>query len=117
MKRLALTLVAGAFGSLMVLPVAHAWSWSDWDINNDADSIRQDNVDIQHDRDEQREMIENGRLGAAAREQAEINARREHRQALQDDLNNDMANRYYGDEGSYGRGYNYRGYNDDDDND
>ncbi len=111
MKRLALTLVAGAFGSLMLLPVAHAESW--WDMNNDANAIRQDNNDIQHDRDEQREMIENGRFGAAAREQAEINARREHRQALQDDLNNDMANRYYGDEGSYGRGY--RGYDDDDD--
>ena len=111
MKRLALTLVASAFGSLMLLPVAHAESW--WDMNNDANAIRQDNNDIQHDRDEQREMIENGRFGAAAREQAEINARREHRQALQDDLNNDMANRYYGDEGSYGRGY--RGYDDDDD--
>jgi len=111
MKRLALTLVAGGFGSLMLLPVAHAASW--WDMNNDANAISQDNQDIQHDRDEQREMIENGRFGAAAREQAEINARREHRQALQDDLNNDMANRYYGDEGSYGRGY--RGYDDDDD--
>jgi len=115
MKRLALSLVAGAFGTLIVLPVAHAWSWSDWDMNNDANAIRQDNADIQHDRDEQREMIENGRFGAAAREQAEINARREHRQALQEDLNNDLANRYYGDEGSYGRGWNYRGYNDDDD--
>ena len=111
MKRLALTLLAGAFGSLMLLPVAHAESW--WDMNNDANAIRQDNNDIQQDRDEQREMIENGRFGAAAREQAEINARREHRQALQDDLNNDMANRYYGDEGSYGRGY--RGYDADDD--
>ena len=42
MKRLALTLVAGAFGSLMLLPVAHA-GWSDWDMSNDANAIRQDN--------------------------------------------------------------------------
>ncbi len=112
MKRLVLTLAAGAFGSLMVLPIAHA-DWSDWDMSNDASSIRQDNRDIQHDRDEQREMIENGRFGAAAREQAEINARREHRDAIRNDLNNDMANRYYGDDDSYGRG-NYRGYDDDD---
>ena len=113
MKRLVLTLAAGAFGSLMVLPIAHA-DWSDWDMSNDSNAIRQDNRDIQHDREEQREMIENGRFGAAAREQAEINARRQHREALQNDLNNDMANRYYGDEDSYGRGYNYHG---DDDND
>ena len=113
MKRLALTLVAGAFGSLLVLPVAHA-DWSDWDMNNDANAIRQDNADIQHDRDEQREMIENGRFGAAAREQAEINARREHRDAIRNDLSNDLANRYYGDEDTYGR-WNYRGYNEDND--
>jgi hypothetical protein len=114
MKRLALTLVAGAFGTLLVLPVAHA-DWSDWDMSNDANAIRQDSRDIQHDREEQREMIENGRFGAAAREQAEINARREHRDAVRNDLRNDMANRYYGDEDSYGRGWNDRGYDDDND--
>ena len=113
MKRLVLTLVAGAFGSLLVLPVAHAESW--WDMNNDANAIRQDNRDIQHDREELREDLENGRFGAAAREQAEINARREHRDAVRNDLNNDLANRYYGDEDSYGRGWNYRGYDDDND--
>jgi hypothetical protein len=112
MKRLALTLLAGAFGSLMLVPVAHAESW--WDMNNDANAIRQDNRDIQHDRNEQREDIENGRFGAAAREQAEINGRREHRDAVRNDLNNDMANRYYGDDDSYGRGWNNRGYDDDD---
>jgi hypothetical protein len=94
--------------------VAHA-GWSDWDMSNDANAIRQDNRDIQHDRDEQREMIENGRFGAAAREQAEINARREHRDAARNDLSNDMANRYYGDEDSYGRGWSNRGHDDDND--
>jgi hypothetical protein len=113
MKRLVLTLVAGAFGSLLVLPVAHAESW--WDMNNDANAIRQDSAGIRHDREEQREDLERGDIGAAAREQEEINARREHRDAVQNDLSNDMANRYYGDEDSYGRGWNYRGYNGDND--
>ena len=113
MKRLVLTLVAGAFGSLLVLPVAHAESW--WDMNNDANAIRQDSAGIRHDREEQREALERGDIGAAAREQEEINARREHRDAVRNDLNNDLANRYYGDEDSYGRGWNYRGYDDDND--
>jgi hypothetical protein len=113
MKRLALTLVAGAFGSLMLLPVAHAQSWED--MNSDANAIHQDNAGIRHDREEQREALERGNIGAAAREQAEINARREHRDAVRNDLSNDMANRYYGDEDSYGRGWNNRGYDDDND--
>jgi len=89
MKRLALTLVAGAFGSLMLLPVAHAQSWED--MNSDANAIHQDNAGIRHDREEQREALERGNIGAAAREQAEINARREHRDAVRNDLSNDMA--------------------------
>ena len=113
MKRLVLTLVAGAFGSLMVLPIAHAQSWQD--MNGDADAIHQDSAGIRHDRQEQREDLERGDVGAAAREQEEINARREHRDAVRNDLNNDMANRYYGDEDSYGRGWNRHGRDDDND--
>ncbi|HYK64667.1 MAG TPA: hypothetical protein VEY94_06965 [Patescibacteria group bacterium] len=69
MKRLALTLLAGAFGSLLVLPIAHAQDYED--MNNDANQIRQEHRDIHHDKREQQEDIENGNLGAAAREQAE----------------------------------------------
>src|SRR5260370_23561894 len=112
MKRLVLSLVAGEFGTLMVLPMAHAQSWQD--MNEDAYAIRRDNDGIQHDREEQREALEHGNLGAAAREQAEIQQRRADRNARSEDLNNDWANRYYGDEGSYGRGWNR--YNNDDDN-
>src|ERR1700676_1029444 len=115
MKRLVLTLVAGAFGSLIVLPVAHAQTWGDWDMNNDARAIRQGHNAIQNDKRELHENLENGDYGAAAREQAEIQQRRENLQDRKDDLNNDMANRYYGDEDSYGRGWNHRGYNDDND--
>ena len=103
MKRLVLTLVAGAFGSLMVLPIAHAQEWQD--MNNDAWAIRQGQRNIQHDKQELREDLENGDYGAAAREQEEIEQRRDAVRDRQEDLNSDLANRYYG----------YRHYNDDDD--
>ena len=105
MKRLLLTLAAGAFGSLMVLPIAHAQSWQD--MNSDADRIQQDNAGIRHDRQEQREDVENGKYGAAAREQMEIQERKADKNATKQDLNNDMANRYNG------NGYRHH----DDDND
>ena len=100
MKRLALMLAAGAFGSLIALPIANAQSWED--MNSDAARIQQDNQGIHHDREEQREDIEQGRYGAAAREQAEIEQRRADKRATKDDLNNDLANRYYGDRYHHG---------------
>ena len=93
MKRLVLALVAGAFGSLLVLPIAHAADYED--MSNDASQIRQDQRDIRHDRQEKREDIENGRYGAAAREQQEIQQRRAQMNEEKQDLNNDLANRYY----------------------
>lgn len=93
MKRLALTVVAGAFGTLLVLPFAHAQDYED--MNNDARSIRQDQRDIHHDRQEQREDIENGNFGAAAREQAEIEGRRAHQNETKEDLNRDLNNNGY----------------------
>jgi hypothetical protein len=108
MKRLALTLIAGAFGSLLVIPVAHAQDWED--MNQDANRIYQQQRNIHHDRQELREDLERGDLGAAAREQQEINQRREDQNATREDLNNDWANRYYG-------GYGYRYYHHDDDDD
>jgi hypothetical protein len=107
MKRLALTLLAGAFGSLLVLPVAHAQDWED--MNQDANQIRQEQRNIWNDRQEQREDVERGDWGAAAREQEEINQRRANQDATREDLNNDLANRYYG-----GYGYNYYHHDDDD---
>ena len=108
MKRLMLTLVAGAFGSLMVLPMAHAQDWQD--MNSDAWAIRQGQRNIYHDKQELREDLENGDYGAAAREQAEIEQRRDAVRDRQEDLNNDLSNRYYG----YGRNH-YGRYHDDDD--
>jgi len=103
MKRLALTLIAGAFGSLLVLPIAHAQDWED--MGNDANAIHQEQRNIWHDRQEQREDLERDDYGAAAREQDEINQRRWNQNAIREDLNNDLSNRYYG----------YRHYHDDDD--
>jgi hypothetical protein len=102
-------LVAGAFGSLLVLPIAHAQDYED--MNNDANSIRQEQRNIQHDRNEQREDLERGDFGAAVREQAEIQQRRENQNATREDLNNDLSNRYYGDD-AYSRHHYDRDSND-----
>jgi hypothetical protein len=89
MKRLVLTLVAGAFGSLLVLPLANAQDYQD--MSNDASQIHQDQRDIHHDkRDEQRDL-EHGNLGAAAHEQAEIDRDRANENATKEDLSNDAA--------------------------
>ncbi len=93
MKRLVLILAAAAFGSLLVLPIVHAQDYED--MNNDANSIRQDQRDIRHDRRELREDVENGKFGAAAREQAEIQERRAHQNETKEDLNNDLSNHYH----------------------
>src|SRR5260370_37235950 len=94
MKGVVCTLVGGVLGWLLVVPIATAQDW--WDINNDANSIRKEQRNIRHDRQELREDLENGDYGAAAREQEEIEQRREHQNATREDLNNDLANRYYG---------------------
>jgi hypothetical protein len=114
MKRLLLTLAAGAFGSLMVLPIAHAQSWQD--MRNDARRIQRDNAGIRYDRQEWLQDIRNGRYRAAAREQTEIAQRKADREAWRNDLNNDVASRYRDDD-SYGRFYRHDddNYCDDDD--
>jgi hypothetical protein len=94
MKRLVLTLIAGAFGSLLVLPIAHAQDYED--MNNDANQIQEQRRDIHHDKREQREDIENGNFGAAAREQADIERDRAKENAIRQDLNNDVQENEYG---------------------
>ena len=88
MKRLVLTLVAGAFGSLLVLPLAHAADYED--MSNDASTIRNEQRDIHQDKREERHDLENGNLGAAAREQAEIQEKRADKRETQRDLNHDL---------------------------
>jgi Ni/Co efflux regulator RcnB len=90
MKRLVLTLVAGAFGSLLVLPIAHAQDYQD--MSNDANTIHQDQRDIHHDQRDEREDLEHGNLGAAAHEQKDIQRDRANENATKEDLSNDAAN-------------------------
>ena len=94
MKRLMLTLVAGAFGSLLVLPIAHAQDYQD--MNNDANQIRQEHRDIRQDKREQQEDVEHGNFGAAAREQRDIERDKAKMNDEKQDLNNDV-NRARGD--------------------
>jgi hypothetical protein len=94
MKRLVLTLVAGAFGSLLVLPIAHAQDYQD--MSNDANSIRQDQRDIHQDKRDERQDLEHGNLGAAAHEQKDIDRDRAREDATKQDLNRDMNDSDYG---------------------
>ena len=94
MKRLVLTLVTAAFGSLLVLPLAYGQDYND--MNNDANQIRQEHREIHHDKREQQEDIEHGNFGAAAREQQEMEQRKEQMHEDKRDLNNDV-NRANGD--------------------
>ncbi len=93
MKRLVLTLVAGAFGSLLVLPLAHAADYED--MSNDASTIRNEQRDIHQDKREERHDLENGNFGAAAREQADINRDRANMDANKEDLNRDLNDSEY----------------------
>ena len=93
MKRLVLTLVAGAFGSLLVLPLAHAADYED--MSNDASTIRNEQRDIHQDKREERHDLENGNLGAAAREQADINRDRANMNENKEDLNRDLNDSEY----------------------
>ena len=88
MKRLVLTLIAGAFGSLLVLPIAHAQDYQD--MSHDANAIHQDQRDIHQDKRDERKDLEHGNLGAAAGEQADINRDRARENATKEDLNHDM---------------------------
>ena len=72
MKRLALTLVAGAFGTLMMLPVAHAGDIQD--MNNDAGTLQGDR--FFHPEDEKTvEDYVNGVGGTATHEQVDVQQR------------------------------------------
>jgi hypothetical protein len=89
-------LIAGAFGSLLVLPLAHAQDYQD--MNEDAYSIQQDQRNLRHDRNEMREDLEHGNFGAAAREAQEMQERRAHQQDTERDLNRDLSHGYNGDD-------------------
>jgi len=101
MKRFTMSFAAGAIGLLLTVPCVHAQSWQD--MANDRAAIQAGHEDIHHDREEQREDMQNGDYAGAAHEQAEINRRADALRDRRQDLNNDenrAASRYYGDDQS-----------------
>jgi hypothetical protein len=101
MKRFAMSFAAGAIGMVLTVPCVHAQSWQD--MSRDQSAIAAGHEGIHHDRQEQREDLQNGDYAGAAHEQAEINHRRDAVRERRQDLNNDeneAAGRYNGDDDS-----------------
>src|SRR6266700_2392000 len=67
MKRLATSLLAGAFGAILLTPATYAW-----------DGPAETRAKIWEDRQDMRRDLAQGRYGAAAHERAEIAARQAH---------------------------------------
>lgn len=101
MKRVIVIGLAGAFGALMLIPIAHGRDWRDR--YNDENAIRQEQQELMSRQMEQQKDIENGRFGAAAREQEKIEQRRAQIRVQRRDLNRDWGNIYrdYDDEAEY----------------
>lgn len=110
MKKVAIGIIAAAFSATMLLPVFPARA-QDPDMANDAYAIHRGRHELRHDYRELQNDLARGDYGAAAHEQAEMAQRRYNLQRREQDLNNDMYNRYYN-----GYPYGYAPYGDDDDN-
>jgi hypothetical protein len=106
MKILPVGLIAAAFSLTLLLPatLARAQDFPDEDMQGDAYAIQRGRHELRHDYRELHEDLENGDYGAAAHEQAEIAQRRYNLEQRQQDLNNDVANRYYNQQ-AYPYGY------------
>jgi len=114
MKRITISLATAALGMFLLAPCAKAQSWQD--MHNDEEAIEHSHEQLHHDRQELRNDLRHGDYEAAEHEQAEMNRRRAAIGARQEDLNNDMANRYYGsNDDGYGYRHHWRHHHDDDD--
>jgi len=100
MKILPVGLIAAAFSLTLLLPAtrARAQDWQDEDMRGDAYAIHRDHQELRHDSRELRDDLRRGDYGAAAHEQAEMAQRRYNMERREQDLNNDVANRYYNDD-------------------
>lgn len=106
MKRIAIGLATGALGIFLLAPCVKAQSWQD--MQNDQAGIERGYDQLHHDRQELRNDLRNGNYEAAEHEQAEMNRRRAAIGERQEDLNNDIANQYYGDkDDGYGNDHHY----------
>jgi hypothetical protein len=73
MKRFALSLVAGAFGTLLVLPIAHAENYKQ--ASKDAYAVHVDNRHIRKDERIEHKDLKHDKFRAARREDAKIDKR------------------------------------------
>ncbi len=112
MSRIMTGLAVTALGMFLLAPCVQAQSW--WDMHNDEEAVEHGQQQLHHDRQELRNDLRNGDYEAAEHEQAEMNRRRAGIGERQEDLNNDMANHYYGND-DYGYGYGHHFHDDDDD--
>ena len=107
MKLLPVGLIAAAFSVTLLLPASRALA-QDWpddaDMQSDAYAIARDRHELRHDSRELRDDLRRGDYGAAAHEQAEMAQRRYNMERREQDLNNDVASRYYNQE-AYPYGY------------
>ncbi len=107
MKILPVGLIAAVFSLTLLLPatLARAQDWpDDADMQGDAYAIHRDRQELRHDSRELRDDLRRGDYDAAAHEQAEMAQRRYNMERREQDLNNDVANRYYNQE-AYPYGY------------
>lgn len=99
MKRIAIGLATGALSMFLLAPCVKAQSWQD--MQNDPAAIENGREHLRHDGQELRNDLRNGNYGAAARERAEMNQRRAAIAERKADLNNDIADRNYDEDGHH----------------
>jgi hypothetical protein len=88
MKRIALTLAAGAFGTLLVLPVAHAENYKQ--ASKDAYAIHVDNRHIRKDERIEHKDLRHDKFRAARREDAKIDRRTAGEDRAKEQLDNNI---------------------------
>ena len=88
MKRIAIGLITAALSTCVLIPCSHAQSWED--MQSDRNAIQEGREKLRHDKQELRDDLRRGDFGAAADEQAEMEARRQRLQKQKEDLNNDL---------------------------
>ncbi len=88
MKRIAIGLITAALSTCVLIPCSQAQSWED--MQSDRNAIHEGHEKLRHDKKELRDDLRRGDYGAAADEQAEMEARRQRLHEQKGDLNNDL---------------------------
>jgi hypothetical protein len=88
MKQIALTLIAGAFGTLLVLPIAHADNYKQ--ASKDAHAVHVDNRHIRKDERTEHKDLRHDKFRAARREDAKIDRRTVGEVRAKEELNDNL---------------------------